>query len=439
VNNELDQAVADHKLEIQQANNRLLLAQLAATATIKEANAPTPTVTPTRTPTHTPTPAPIPTLDQLALNQAHNDLTQAVADYNHEIEQANTDRELARHAATATIQAAIIIPTPQPTSGAVVTLDTAWYHWRELVRVASPEPHAVELARLEVMRVEAELSSLHASPTPKPVAIEVVSSEVMSGTVGVDGEDETRIISLVDGVVREVNVLNARDGFLSMEIVIALLDAQVAECPHLPYGPPQGLAATNIFICRDIYALSMNVQTKIADFVAYCITQKEVGVFGEEEQDRQWMADPDLPADSALEPGDYEGVGSMEWDRGHLAPLASFRGVAWEQTNYMSNIAPQAADLNRGAWLGLEKHVRQLVGSHGKVCVMVGPVYERDMPGLPGADEEHGVPSGFWKVVWFGGEVEAYFFDQETGKGVGFEEGLVGIEEIEGKTGWGFP
>ena len=34
----------------------------------------------------------------------------------------------------------------------------------------------------------------------------------------------------------------------------------------------------------------MNVQTKIADFVAYCITNKEVGVFGEQ-QVRKWMAD----------------------------------------------------------------------------------------------------------------------------------------------------
>lgn len=446
--NELDQAVADHNLEIQQANNRLLLAKLAATATIKAASAPVPTPThaPTRTPTHTPTvtptstPAPIPTLDQLALDQAYNDLAQAVADYNHEIEQATTDRQLARHAATATIEAAIIIPTPAPTSGAVATLDAAWYHWRELVRVASPEPHDVKFARLEVMKIEAELASLHASPTPEPVAIEAVSSsEVVSGTTGIEGDDETRVISLVDGIVREVNVLNAKDGFLSVEIVIALLDAGVAECPHLPYGPPQGLAATNIFICRDIYALSMNAQTKMADFVAYCITPKEVGLFGQEEQSRVWMPDPDLPENAALEPGDYEGVGSMEWDRGHLAPLASFRGGAWEQTNYMSNIAPQAAVLNRGAWLGLEKHVRRLVGQHGRVCVMTGPVYEREMPSLPKADEGHAVPSGFYKVVWYGQEQEAYFFDQGTGKGVKFEEGKIEIETIEDKTGWGFP
>ena len=381
------------------------------------------------------------TLVSLRLDEAWSNLNQAVAAHNLEVQQATTDRQLARHAATATIEAAIIIPTVAPTSGAAVaTLEAAQNQWREAVRVVSPEPHAVELARLEVVRIEAELASLHASPTPEPVAAEVVSkSEVVSGTVGIEGDDETRIISLVDGVVSEVNVLNAKDGFLSVEIVIALLDARVAECPHLPHGPPQGLAATNIFICRDIYALSMNAQTKMADFVAYCITGKEVGVFGEEEQDRKWMADPDLPADSALEPGDYEGVGAMEWDRGHLAPLASFRGVAWEQTNYMSNIAPQTAVLNRGAWLGLEKRVRRLVGEHTQVCVMVGPVYERDMPSLPGADEDHAVPSGFYKIVWYGNEQETYFFDQDVGKGVKFEEGLVGIEEIEERTGWGFP
>ncbi len=30
---------------------------------------------------------------------------------------------------------------------------------------------------------------------------------------------------------------------------------------------------------------------------------------------------------------------------------------------------------------------------------MAGPLYERQMPALPGADEPHRVPSGYWKIV----------------------------------------
>ena len=62
---------------------------------------------------------------------------------------------------------------------------------------------------------------------------------------------------------------------------------------------------------------------------------------------------------------------------------------------------PQRSALNRGAWALLERAVRDLAWSTGAAGVFVatGPLYERPMPPLPGADESHVVPSGYWKVV----------------------------------------
>ena len=47
-------------------------------------------------------------------------------------------------------------------------------------------------------------------------------------------------------------------------------------------------------------------------------------------------------------------------DRGHQAPLATFKGKNWQETNYTTNITPQKPQLNRGVWLDLERYERSL-------------------------------------------------------------------------------
>ena len=45
------------------------------------------------------------------------------------------------------------------------------------------------------------------------------------------------------------------------------------------------------------------------------------------------------------------------YDRGHQVPAnhMDYSAIAIKQTNYMTNILPQAANMNRGAWLQTEK------------------------------------------------------------------------------------
>lgn len=89
----------------------------------------------------------------------------------------------------------------------------------------------------------------------------------------------------------------------------------------------------------------------------------------------------------------------LKVDRGHQAPLASFKGTPyWSQTNYLSNITPQKAALNQGPWKRVEDAVRVLAATH-TVYVITGPLYERDMPPLPKASKSHRVPSGYWKII----------------------------------------
>jgi endonuclease G len=211
-------------------------------------------------------------------------------------------------------------------------------------------------------------------------------------------------------------------------------------CKHFFYGCPVGTPATNDLIIRDDYALSSNDETKFADWVAYrldCAT-----VYGDVPQERKWMTDPWLDEDETLEakPDDYAGASdALGVDRGHQAPLASFKGTLdWWETNYYSNITPQKSDLNQGPWVKIEEMERDLARAGNIVYVMTGPLYERDMPPLPNCDEPHRVPSGYWKIVamqpvndYASIKVVAFILDQETPRDADPSDYQVTVDEIE--------
>lgn len=209
-------------------------------------------------------------------------------------------------------------------------------------------------------------------------------------------------------------------------------------CPiHLPHGLPAGTPATNDLIVRDIYCLSSNDQTKFADWVAYRLDIPTIS--GDAETTRDWEPDPAIAPAETLEPDDYTGAHDvLDTDRGHQAPLGSFKGRDWQQTNYLSNITPQSSDLNQGPWRELEEYVRELVYEHGEVYVITGTAYHRPMPQLPGADEPHVIPSGYWKVVMVGDRLDSYFFEQETPKETDFQLGRTTLTDIEGFSGLDF-
>jgi len=213
---------------------------------------------------------------------------------------------------------------------------------------------------------------------------------------------------------------------------------------HWLYGYPMGTPVTNDLIIRDSYALSSNDTTKLADWVAYRLTPQEV--MGKLDLNRVWRADPWLGEDETLEPGsskdDYKDASKepLAFDRGHLAPLGSFKGSrSASEVNYYSNIAPQAKNLNRGPWLKLEEAVRRHVKKGNTVWVLTGPLYESEMDPLPKADEDHKVPSGFWKVVMAleAGElrVASFIMPQIADRGAKLGSFKVPVNEVESRSG----
>lgn len=127
-------------------------------------------------------------------------------------------------------------------------------------------------------------------------------------------------------------------------------------CKHFLHGYPLGTPPSNDLIIRDCYALSSNDTAKFAHWVCCYLTWHEVD--GDLDLERNWRNDPWLDPSETLEgkptnQDDYRG--QKEYDRGHLAPLACFKGSRFaSQVNYYSNIVPQHPDLNRGPWEELE-------------------------------------------------------------------------------------
>ncbi|NEQ48740.1 MAG: DNA/RNA non-specific endonuclease [Leptolyngbya sp. SIO3F4] len=214
-------------------------------------------------------------------------------------------------------------------------------------------------------------------------------------------------------------------------------------CKHFFYGYPYGTPASNDLVIRDVYALSNNDATKFADWVAYRLTYRDV--IGDLTVSRVWKSDPWLdPSETLSNNPDYKDVSSdLHMDRGHQAPLASFKGcLSASHTNYLSNITPQKDDLNRGPWKKLEDAVRDLVYAHGTVYVMTGPLYEREMPQLPHCEKHHQVPSGYWKIIAIQEkndiQLVAFLFDQDTPRDAAVMDYLVSVDEVEQRSGLDF-
>lgn len=212
---------------------------------------------------------------------------------------------------------------------------------------------------------------------------------------------------------------------------------------HCLSGCPAGAPSANQVIARFIYTLSNNAETKFADWVAYRVLPE---FLAGPKRSRNWARDPDLDADETLLPDEYDHANvALNVDRGHQAPLGSFKGATdWRQTNFLSNITPQFTKLNQGAWKDLEEAVRDLAEAHpdGAVFVVTGPLFEWQMAKLPATDKDHRVPSAYWKIVALREDddvkVAAFYFYQDTPKRADYCDHMRPVRFIENKAGLDF-
>ena len=138
---------------------------------------------------------------------------------------------------------------------------------------------------------------------------------------------------------------------------------------------------------------------------------------------------------------DYAGGG---YDRGHLAPnhaiATRFGAEAQEETFLMSNVIPQAPDLNQGPWRELESALAERAAPAAReIWVAVGPVYRGSPARLASGSA---IPDACFMVIADetprGPRFQAFLAPQSGSRKADFRSYLASVDAVERATGLDF-
>lgn len=140
--------------------------------------------------------------------------------------------------------------------------------------------------------------------------------------------------------------------------------------------------------------VSFNRDTHEPNWVAWELLGAET--IGASEREPGFLPDDNVMGCAV--PADYRNSG---FDRGHMAPAGDMKWhpQAMRESFYMTNICPQAKDLNRGAWKKLEEKCRQRAQTDSALIIICGPVFDKSGPSARIGGTGVAVPAQFFKVI----------------------------------------
>ena len=112
--------------------------------------------------------------------------------------------------------------------------------------------------------------------------------------------------------------------------------------------------------------------------------------------------------EKTIKTSDHKDYEANEWDKGHMAPAASFncnRDMLYGTFTYV-NSSLQQQSLNRGVWKKLEVRERELA-AQGPVQVFIRVEYPANPRRVP---TNAAIPTGYYKEVKVGNKRECYYF-----------------------------
>ena len=116
----------------------------------------------------------------------------------------------------------------------------------------------------------------------------------------------------------------------------------------------------------------------------------------------------DFYTEKGIHTSDNEDYVANEWDKGHMAPAASFNcntDMLYSTFTYM-NSSLQQQSLNRGVWKKLENRERELA-ANGEVKVFIRVEFDNNPPRVP---TNAAIPKGYYKELKVGSTRECYYF-----------------------------
>jgi len=167
---------------------------------------------------------------------------------------------------------------------------------------------------------------------------------------------------------------------------------------------------------------------------------------GDEKRGSRFYPDPEVPArcqQTSAKSYKPRSKTAPRYDRGHLVPANHLDAskAAIRQSNFMTNILPQVATMNRGAWLRTEEIV-ECYRDIDELLVIGGAIWGTNTRN-DHFKKSHGIetPDAYWKVVIRGdGRVIAWIIPNSvnaTKKKL--DDYLVSVREVEQQTGETIP
>ena len=161
---------------------------------------------------------------------------------------------------------------------------------------------------------------------------------------------------------------------------------------------------SNVLIDKGIFKVSYNEIFEQPNWIEYTVSNRPKNV------DR---GNKDFYLESGVFTSDNADYYKNEWDKGHLAPAATFSDSEdnLNKTFSFINCAMQIDNLNRGEWAQLEQQVRDW-SVNGNVNIKIELVFAANH--IIRTSGVH-VPTGFWKNLTFSnGNQTCYYFPNSS-------------------------
>ena len=188
---------------------------------------------------------------------------------------------------------------------------------------------------------------------------------------------------------------------------------------------------------RTGFTVSYNKVWKVPNWVAWTLTPERAK--GKVKRADDFLPDPDLDESHRATDSDYY---RARYDRGHMAPAGDMKWdeQAMQESFYLSNICPQAPNLNRGDWRILEENCREWAAKGHTLYIVCGPIVENGKQSKRIGKNKVTVPDHFFKVIlWGGSEPQAigFIFPNDDCDKELFDY-AVSVDKVESVTGIDF-
>ena len=148
------------------------------------------------------------------------------------------------------------------------------------------------------------------------------------------------------------------------------------------------------FSTGDTLTICYDYSYKSAKYVSYRLDGNLVNSLNISQRPSFYI-EPQIPSGYEISSNDYISSG---YDRGHLAPDASF-DYSEEDLKIiysMANIIPQDHTVNGTLWVKAEQYARDMAVEYGEVTVLNGVVFDNNPEYIKG---EIAISIGFWKQI----------------------------------------